>query len=180
WILFALFVPAVVGRAIYVRACLLGLQSGGRVGREALRVPPAHLINSLYAALLVELLFCMTVWTFFAVPLLAGPAGLVYVAATRTERPGLLKPLFETARLLANPRAMGGVLVTYAVALLIATLNLYMALRGGLWVATTLVGDGAARWEHLLRPVHPMFQFFPGEPLTMLLCIIGAMLVVEP
>jgi hypothetical protein len=180
WILFALFVPAVVGRSVYVRACLLGLQSGARVGREGWRVPPAQLLNALYAALVVELLFALTVWTFVMVPFLAAPAGLVYVAATRTERPGLFKPLFETARLMANLRALGGILATYAVALLIAMLNLYMALRAGLWVATTLLGDGVARWEHLLRPVHPLFQLFPGEPLTMLLCIIGAMLVVEP
>jgi hypothetical protein len=180
WILFALFVPAVVGRSIYVRACLLGLQSGSKVGREALRVPPAHLINSLYAALVVEALFGVTVWTFVTAPFLAAPAGLVYVAATRTERPGLFKPLFETGRLLGGFRAMGGILTTYAVALLIATLNLYMALRAGLWMATTLLGDGTARWEHLLRPVHPLVQFFPGEPLTMLLCIVGAMLAIEP
>jgi hypothetical protein len=180
WILFALFIPAVAGRAIYVRACLLGLQSGTRVGREAWRVPPAQLLNSFYAALVVETLFALTVWTFVMTPLLAAPAGLVYVAATRTDRPGLLKPLFETARLLGNLRALGGVLMTYAIALLIATLNLYMALRAGLWVATTLLGDGAARWEHLLRPAHPLVQFFPGEPLTMLLCVIGSLLVVEP
>jgi hypothetical protein len=180
WILFALFVPAVVGRSIYVRACLLGLQSGTRVGREALRVPPAQLINSFYAALVVEIFFALTVWTFVMVPLLAAPAGLVYVAATRTERPGLFKPLFETAKLLAGIRAMGGILATYAVALLIATVNLYAALRAGLWVATTLVGNGIERWEHLLRPIHPLFQLCPGEPLTILLCVVGAMLVVEP
>jgi len=180
WILFALFIPAVVGRSIYVRACLLGLQSGTRVGREALRVPPAQLLNSFYAALVVEALFAVTVWTFVMVPFLAAPAGLVYVAATRTQRPGLFRPLFETARLMANLRAMGGVLMTYAVALVIATVNLYMALRGGLWVATTLVGEGVARWEHLLRPIHPLFQLLPGEPLTILLCVIGSMLAVEP
>jgi len=180
WILFACFIPAVLGRAIYVRACLLGLQSGMRVGREAWRVPPAQLLNSFYAALLVESLFAFTIWTFVMAPFLAGPAGLVYVAATRTERPGLFKPLFETAKLAANLRAMGGVLFTYGIALVIAMLNLYMALRAGLWIATTLLGDGVARWEHLLRPVHPLFQLFPGEPLTMLLCGIGAILVVEP
>ena len=180
WILFATFIPAVVGRAVYVRACLLGMQSGSRVGREALRVPPAQLLNSFYGAMLVEVLFCLTAWTFVAVPMLAGPAGLVYVAATRTERPGLFKPLFETARLMAGLRAMGGLLITYAVALLIAMLNVYVGLRAGLWVATTVAGDSLARWEHLLRPVHPLFPLLPGEPLTVLLCLGGAMLAVEP
>src|SRR5688572_13107652 len=59
WIVFGLLLPAVLGRAIYVRACLLGLQSGERVGREALRVPGAQLANSLYGALLVEVLFAL-------------------------------------------------------------------------------------------------------------------------
>ena len=180
WILFALFIPAVVGRSIYVRACLLGLQSGTRVGREALRVPPTQLLNSLYAALAVEVFFALTVWTFVMIPLLSVPAGLVYVAATRTERPGLFKPLLETARLMTNLRAMGGIVLTYAVALVIAMLNLYMALRTGLWMATTLLGDGVPRWEHLLRPVHPLVPYIPGEPLALLLCIVGAILVVEP
>src|SRR5690349_2266299 len=44
WGMFGLLLPAVLGRAIYVRACLLGLQSGARVGREALRVPAAQLM----------------------------------------------------------------------------------------------------------------------------------------
>jgi hypothetical protein len=113
-------------------------------------------------------------------PLLAAPAGLVYVAATRTERPGLLKPLVETVRLMAGLRAVGGILMTYAVALLIAALNLYMGLRAGLWIATTLLGDGIERWSHLLRPVHPLVPILPGEPLTIILCAVGAMLVVEP
>jgi hypothetical protein len=180
WILFACFIPAVVGRAVYVRACLLGLQSGTRVGREAWRVPPAQLLNSFYAALVVEMLFAVTIWTFVMAPFLAAPAGLVYVAATRTERPGLFKPLFETGRLLGNLRATVGVQLTYAVALLIAMLNLFMALRGGLWMAQTILGNGLPRWEHLLRPLHPLVQIIPGEPLTMLLCGVGAMLVVEP
>jgi hypothetical protein len=179
WMLFAFLLAAVLGRSIYVRACQLALQSGQRVGREAFRVPPAQLINSLYAAVLCEVLFAMTVWLFFMIPLLAAPAGLVYAAMTRTERPGLFQPLAEIVRLLTGFKAMVGLVATFAVALLIAYLNFYMAVRLGLWAATALGGDDLARWEHLLRPV-PMVPIVPAEPLAILLCGAAALLIVEP
>jgi hypothetical protein len=180
WGVFALLLLAVFGRAVYVRACLLALQSGAGAGKEALRVPPAHLINSIYAALLCEVLFAMTVWMFFTVPILAAPTGLVYAAATRTDRPGLIRPLFEIGRLMAGFKAMSGLMATFAVALPIAFINLYVALRLGLWAATALGGEDLARWEHLLRPIHPWFELIPGEPLTALLCAAGAFLIIEP
>ena len=179
WAMFGLLLPAVLGRAIYVRAVLLGLQSGGAVGREALRVPAAQLANSLYGALLVEVLFAMTLWTFVMAPLLAAPAGLVYVAALRTERPGVIRPLVEIGRLMLGFKAMLGLLATFAVALLVAFINVTMAFRAGLWAAGALGGDGLTRWEHLLRP-HPTIGLFPAEPLAALIFLAGAFLVVEP
>jgi hypothetical protein len=180
WTLFGLLLLAAFGRTIYTRACLLGLQSGRPVGREALRVPAAQLINSMYAALLCEILFALTAWMFLTIPILAVPTGLVYAAATRTDRPGLIQPLVEIGRLMTGFKAMLGLLLTFAVALPIAYLNFYMALKLGLWAASALGGDSVARWEHLLRPVHPMFPLVPGEPLTILICLAGALIIVEP
>jgi len=179
WTLFGLLLPAVWGRAIYVRACLLGLQSGQRVGLEALRVPGAQLINSIYGALLVELLFASTVWMFFMVPLLAAPAGLVYVAALRTERPGLFSPLAEIGRLMLGLKALSGLLATFTVALFAVYVNVYMAFRAGLWAMTALGGDDLARWEHLFRPL-PLLGVVPAEPLMILICLAGTFLIVEP
>lgn len=179
WIVLGFFLPAVLGRTVYVRACLLGLQSGDRVGREALRVPGAQLINSVYAALAFEVLFCLTVWTFIAIPLLAVPAGLVYAAVASLDRPGLIRPLGEVLRLTAGLKVVVGLLVTYSVALLIAYFNVFAALRAGLWAATALGGDAVARWEYLLRPTI-FVPFFPAEPLTMLICLAVAQLIVEP
>jgi hypothetical protein len=180
WGMFGLLLVAVYGRAVYVRACLLSLQSGSGAGWEALRVPPAHLVNSIYAALFCEVLFAMTVWMFFTVPLLAAPTGLVYAAATRTDRPGLVRPLVEIGRLMMGVKAMSGLLATFAVALPIAFINLFVAMRIGLWAATALGGDSLARWEYLLRPIHPSFGLLPGEPLAVLICTAGALLIVEP
>lgn len=178
--LFALLLPAIYGRSVYVRACQLGLQSGMRVGREAFRVPAAHLVNSAYAAVLCEVLFAMTAWMFITVPLLAAPTGLVYAAATRTDRPSLIRPLAEIGSLLTGFKAMLGLVATFAVALPIAYLNLFMAMRLGLWAAGALGAESLPRWEHLLRPIHPMVQILPGEPLAILLCAAGALLLVEP
>jgi len=180
WVVFALLLPAVIGRAVYVRACLLALQSGAGVGREALRVPPAHLVNSIYVALLCEVLFVLTAWMFFAVPFLAVPTGLLYAAATRTDRPGLVRPLVEIGRLMMGIKAMAGLTATFAVALPIAFINFFVAMRLGLWVATALGGDSMARWAHLLRPIHPLVGLLPGEPLAALICTAGALLIVEP
>ena len=179
-VVFALLLLAVYGRAVYVRACLLALQSGAGAGREALRVPVAQLVNSIYGALVCEVLFAMTAWMFVSVPVLAVPTGLVYVAALRTERPGLVRPLVEIGRLMAGFRAMLGLTATFAVAVPIAFINFYMALLLGLWAASSLGGDSLARWTHLLRPIHPMFELLPGEPLTALICTAGALLIIEP
>jgi hypothetical protein len=177
--MFALLLPAVWGRAIYVRACLLGLQSGNRVGLEALRVPGAQLINSLYGALLSEVLFALTAWMFVVAPLLVAPAGLFYAAALRTERPGLIRPLVEVGRLLLGFKAMLGLMATFVAALLVAYVNVYMAFRLGLWAAGALGGDGLAWWEHLLRP-NLLIGIVPAEPLPALICLAGALLIVEP
>jgi hypothetical protein len=178
-VVFALLLLAVFGRAVYVRACLLALQSGARPGREAWRVPAAHLVNSITGALFCEVLFAMSAWTFLAVPLLAPPTGLVYPAAVRTHRPGL-GVLVEVGRLMGGLKAMTGLVATFAVAVPAAFINFYMALRLGLWVASALGGDSVARWEHLLRPIHPWFGFLPGEPLTALICVAGTLLIIEP
>jgi len=178
WVMFAALLLAVCGRAIYVRACLLGLQSGTRVGFEALRVPAAQLINSIYGALVVEVLFALTAWMFVIAPLLAVPAGLVYVAALRTERPGVIRPLVEVGRLMLGLKAMLGLLATFAVALFVAYLNVVMAFRGGLWALSAIGGDELVRWEHMFRSLP--IGVIPAEPLFSLVCLAGALLIVEP
>lgn len=179
-ILFAAFVPAVLGRSIYVRACQLGLQSGVRVGWEALRVPPAQLANALYAALLLEILFCLSGWMVATLPVLAAPLGLAYVAATRTERPGLLKPCWEILRLLSGVKTVSALLGTFLAALLIAFLNAYLAMGIVLWAVGSLGGDALPRWQYLLRPLDARIPVIPGEPLTLLICAAAALLIVEP
>lgn len=181
WALFGTLIPAVYVRAVYVRATLLELQSGARVGAEALRVPPAPLLTSMYLALLSEVAFAMTAWMFVTVPLLALPAGLAYAAAARLDRPGLIRPLGEILRLMSGVKALFGLVFAFTLSLGAVFVNLFMAFRMGLWALDALGGDSLSRWELLLRPAHPLFlSFLPGDPLMIVICLAGTLLIVEP
>jgi len=181
WVLFGTLIPAVYVRAVYVRATLLELQSGARVGALALRVPAAQLITSFYLALLTEVAFALTAWMFFTVPLLVLPAGLAYVVAARTDRPGLFRPIADIGRLLTGAKAVAGLEFAFTLALGAVYVNLYMAFRLGLLALDALGGDSLSRWELLLRPLHPLFaSFLPGDPLMIVICLAGTLLIVEP
>jgi hypothetical protein len=181
WALFATLLPAVYVRAVYVRANFLHLESGARVGAEALRVPAAQLLTSLYLALLTEAAFALTAWMFFTVPLLVLPAGLAYAVAARTDRPGLVRPLVDIVRLFAGVKAIAGLEFAFALALGAVFVNIFMAFRLGLWALDALGGDSLSRWELLLRPLEPvLLPFLPGNPLMIVICLAGTLLVVEP
>jgi hypothetical protein len=180
WMVFASLVPAVYARCVYVRATFLGLQSGARVGAEALRVPLKQFLTALYLTLLAEVLFSLTVWMFITVPFLVLFGGLAVVVAARVERPGLLRPLGETLRLMAGVRALSGIVFAFTLALGAVFVNVYMAFRLGLWALDALGGEGLSRWELLLRPIHPRFPLLPADPLTLVICIAGTLLIIEP
>lgn len=175
----AAFLPALYARAVFVRACGLGLRSGARVGAEALRVPPAQLLNLLYTVLLSEVLFGLLVWTWVGLPLAVSVAGLAFATAPLVEKPGLLRPLREIAAALAPRKAFIALLFTYGCALLVAYVNLYFLGRAAVWAAGALGGLDALRWEHLLRPV-PLFPVMPAESLPRWICLAGAVALVEP
>lgn len=175
---FAALVVSIWGRAVFVRALRLGLQSGGRVGREALRVPLHEMANTIYTGLLCEVLFFLTVWLFVPIPFLPLLSGLAFATAHRSERPGLFRPLWELVKLLANVKVVVALLFTFTVALLITFVNLYFAFRGGLWLAGAVLGGDLARWEHILRP--GLLGVFPAEPLTLLVIAAGTLLLLEP
>jgi hypothetical protein len=175
---FAALVPAVWGRAVFVRACLLGLQSGVPPGREALRVPGPVLATALYTTLLVEILFYATVWTYVAIPFIALLGALATATAHRAERPGLFRPLREIGSELGDLGPMISLLFVYLVAFAVALVNVYVLFLLGLWAAGGVAGD-LARWEHLLRP-WPFFSLLPAEGLTRWIVLTGAVTFVEP
>lgn len=172
------FLLSLYGRAVYVRACRLTLQSGRVPGREALLVPVAQGAAYLYTALAIELLFFASLWTFVAPPALILLAGLAVATAHRVERPGLLQPWREIARSSQGAGSLLALMFVFGVALPIAWINLYLLVRAGLWLADGATGADLAAWKHLLRP--GLFPFLPAEPVPKLLLFVGASLAVEP
>ena len=175
----AAFLPALYARAVFVRACTLGLRSGARVGLEALRVPPAQLVNLLFTVLLGELLFGFLVWTWVGIPLAISVVGLAFATSPRVEKPGLIRPLREIAVALAPRKAFLALFFTYGCALLVAFVNLYVLGRAAVWAAGAFGGIDVLRWEQLLRPM-PLLGIFPAEGLTRWICLAGAVTIVEP
>ena len=175
---FAALVVSIWGRSVFVRAVRLGLQSGGRVGREALKIPLHEIGNTLYTGLLCEVLFFLTVWLFVPIPILLLLSGLAFATAHRCERPGLFRPLREMVGLLANAKVGVALLFTFLIAFLVTFINLYFAFRAGLWLSGAVLGGDLARWEHILRP--GFLGVIPAEPLTFFVLVAGTMLILEP
>jgi hypothetical protein len=176
---FLAFLPAVYGRAVFTRACFLGLGSGGPVGRAGWKVPLAQLANTFYTSLLAEILFYLFLWSFISIPVFAVAGGLGVVGAHRVARPGLLGPLREILRLASNVKVLGALVLIFGIALGLAFINVYTIFRLGLWTLQGVPGADAAWWAHLLRP-DPYFPVVPAESLPFWISAAGAVYFVEP
>lgn len=163
--------PALWGRAVYVRAVGLGLRSLTSPGREALRVPAAALLSYVYVALLVEVLTYALGFTFVAVPFFVLLSGLAAATSPLHERPGLIRPLRELARHASPALVVLGLLFVFGVAFLIAALNLYFVFQLGLWLAGGLPALDLTPWRGLLTFGTTRFS---------LVLWAGACLAVEP
>jgi hypothetical protein len=167
----AALLPSLWGRAVYVRACGLGLRSDKAPGREALRVSLAAFASYVYLALLVEVLFLALALSVVAVPLLVLVAGLAAAAHPHFERPGLLAPLREVARPLAEGRVLTGLVFVFSVAFVAVLANLFFVFLLGLWLAGAIPGLDPTFWSALLSPASPDF---------LLVLLAGTILAVEP
>lgn len=173
---FLALLPALYGKAVFGRACFLGLQSGRRVSREALKVPPRQLLVLLYLTLLTAALFYLLLITFLAIPFLVLAGGLAVVTALRAERVGLIRPLRELCSFIPPWKLRAAFSFLYSIALIVAFANSYFAFRLGVWLAGGAVGTDLSRWDYLLRPS----GIIPAEPLAAVICLAGAILIVEP
>jgi hypothetical protein len=167
----AALVLATLGRAVFARACLLALRTGARPGAPALAVGLTPFLTHLYLALLAEVLFFVLCLTVVLAPLAITLSALAAAVAPLAERPGLAGPL----RLLAASGARAGTLlglqVVFAVAFVIAFVNVGIAFHLGLWLAAAVPGIDLAAWAHRFSPESPRFA---------LLVAVGACLVTEP
>ncbi len=167
----AAFLLSLLGRAVFVRACGLGLRSLASPGVEALRLPAAGTAAYLYVALAIEALFFALGFTYVAVPLLVMLAGLAAATYPLNERPGLLGPWREIARHSGHARILVGLVFVFGVALIVAYANLYFVFQLGLWLAQAIPGLDLLPWQELLGFANHRFQY---------LLVAGACLAVEP
>lgn len=166
----ALLVPWAWGRAVFVRACRLGLR-GQRPGAAALRVGAAPFAGYLYVTLLFETLFWATAWMFVTVPPLVLLAALAAATHPFIEKPGLWEPLRQVFRHGTHALLLVGLLAVLGWALLVAAVNLHALFQFGVWLSGALPGLDPGRWGRLLAPRHARY---------VLAVVAGAVLAVEP
>jgi hypothetical protein len=167
----AALLPSLWARAVFVRACGLGLREEAAPGRITLKVPPAAFADYVYVALLAEVLFYGGAPSLVAPPLAILLAGLAAASHPYFDRPGLLAPLRETCSGLVHGRVLAALLLVFAVALLIVFVNLYFVFQIGLWLAGAMPGVDPTPWEALLSADNRAF---------LLVLLAGAILAVEP
>ncbi len=165
-----LLVPWAWGRAVFVRACRLGLR-GQRPGRAALRVGAAPFAGFLYATALVQTLFWATAWTFVTLPALVLMGALAAATHPMIERPGLLEPLRQIFRHGTHAVLLTGLLAVMAWAFLVAAVNLHVLFQAGVWLVGALPGVDPGRWRTLLHPRNPRY---------VLALVAGSVLALEP
>lgn len=159
------------GRAVFVRACWLGLRSETAAAASALRVPGGALLAYVYVALLFEALFYASALTLLAMPLCILASGLAAAQLPFVERPGLLGPLRVLARSFAQLRELLALQAVLAVAFVVAAVNLYFVFQLGLWLAGGVPGLERSAWAQLLSL---------GNTRFVLALLAGASLAVEP
>lgn len=176
-------VPALWGRAVYVRSCTLGFSIGTAAGpeslaripwRERLRLRPAAFLSYVYAAAVFELLFVALGWTILALPILAvlsGVAAAISQVDEEEDRPGLLASL---GRVLRHTRPLGvlmGLAAVFALAVPVVFLNLFVLFQLVVWLMSGTTGIDGAWWSTALSFNNLQFVF---------LALAGALLVLEP
>ena len=172
-----MLLPALWGRAVFVRACGLAL-TGGTSGmarmpwRQVLRLSPAGFVSYLYTALICETLLVAVGWTMVALPVLALLTGLAAATSDLHERPGLLaSPLV----VLRNARPLwvlvGLALIVFLMALPILFLNVSILFGFLLWLADGTGSFDLSWWRGALSWENRQF---------VLLMLEGALLALDP
>ena len=174
---FGAFILGTYGRAVYVRACFLGIQSGRTAGVEALRVPLADGMTYLYLALLIESAFFVLALTFVGIPVTIVFAALAAALAYGNDRPSLIAPLKELGQAIANPKVPLLLFFLFAIAFLIVWINSFFFARAALWLAGGISGLDLSRWDYIFRGDQAPW---PVESLPRILLMAGSGLLIEP
>jgi len=174
WLISFALVPAFWGRAVFVRACTLPtLQTiAGRMPLwRRLRLPAAGFASYVYAALIYEVLFFALGWTVLALPVVALLSGLAAATSTLDEPPGLFASPLRAVRHARPLSTLAGLTAVFAVALVVAFLNLTALFWLLLGLADGTMGLDLSWWTGVLSWDNRSF---------VLLLLAGSITLVEP
>jgi hypothetical protein len=158
------------GRAVYARACRLGLGRGATPGRETWRVPAAALASYVLTSSAVLLLGYLSVLTCLGVFFVAIFAGLAIGTMELNERVSLLQP-FRLIGRHSRVLLLLGLVLVFFIALFVAFANLAAAFTLVVWALGALGGFDAPNWQLL---------FSAGNRRYLLLLLAGAFVTIEP
>ena len=163
------WVIAQIGRQFFVRACALELDGGRLLASAVLRVPWSTIIAALWLALLLEVLFWLTLPTVIPalVVLVLAPVGAACVAESG---PGWIAPIRRLGQVV-RPLPLIILGMGFFIALPLAMINLHLVVRLLLWLTEGLAGFDVAYWQAVLSAEQPLYW---------LQITAGATLVLEP
>ena len=165
------FVVSRWGRLVFARAVRLADAGGSSPGVEALRVPPAALLDYLTLATLAETLSAITAITFFGPILCTMLSGLAIGTAELNATPSLIAPCRNIARYARETKIVAALLLVFACAFVIACINVAGAFGLGLWLWSATGWGDVPRWSAL-------FSFHNRR--FLLAVIAGGLLAIEP
>lgn len=141
------------GRMVFIKACSDPPSSW----RDLLRVNWRTLVVYIYLVLLLELVLIIFIFSVVGVPLVILIAGVAAAATTESLPPGVVAPLRALAPYLRSGSVLVGLLLVFAVGLIVAAPNVYFLFRLVLWAAEAIPGFDAMRWDVALTRGHPRF-----------------------
>jgi hypothetical protein len=167
-LIMASWLVAQIGRQYFVRACRIVHDSDNPSLAAVVRMPWRELLASLYASLVLELLFwlLLPLWFFspfilllnLGTPALAPPGGL-----------NLFGPLRGYVSLQIGPVLRLGLILL--VACPVVFLNGYIVVKGAFWLLSGVAGLDLSLWVPLLKLDNHLY--------LLLLCA-GTLLLIEP
>jgi hypothetical protein len=162
---------ALVGRAVYARACTLGLRRATPPGAEALRLGLGPALGYLYVGLVLEAFFLLSLPLLVFIPLFAVLSGLAAATSPLHTRPALFAPWVTLGARFRHPLVLAGLFLVFFIAWMVAYLNLFVLFYVGAWLAQAWPGFDPGLWGELLGLRNRSFHLLLGA---------GALLAIEP
>ena len=171
WLYVAAFVVAILARAVFARACHLGMRTSVAPGRNAVRLTLAEAMAHVIVGATALFLTSFTWVTVIALPLIGALHAIGVATAHDEERPSLHGPFARISRAAGASWAPLGLTLAFGVAWIAVMVGLLAATQIALWALAAVPGmelGGAHALTSLLAPHYLM------------LVVVVALTVIEP